>query len=89
VPLKGSPRYLALSFEGVNIHARTMITRLPFPEEFVLWHLAAMPVAGEVAALSEEAQTALVHEVSTALQSCVEGDRVTFPSAANLAVAHT
>jgi ubiquinone/menaquinone biosynthesis C-methylase UbiE len=76
-------------FAGVTIHARTMMTRLPVPEEFVLWHLAAMPVAGEVAALSEEARTALVHEVSTALQSYVEGDRVAFPSAANLAVAHT
>jgi ubiquinone/menaquinone biosynthesis C-methylase UbiE len=76
-------------FEGVTIHSRTMITRLPLPEAFVLWHLAAMPVAAEVAALSEEARTALVRDVRTALLSYIEDNGVAFPSDANLVVAHT
>jgi hypothetical protein len=76
-------------FEGVTMHSRTMITRLPLPEAFVLWHLAAMPVAAEVAALREEARTALVRDVRTALQSYIEDNGVAFPSEANLVVAHT
>jgi len=76
-------------FAGVTIHSRTMITRLPLPEEFVLWHLAASPIAAEVAALSEEARTALVRDVRTALLSYREDNGVAFPSDANLVVAHT
>jgi len=76
-------------FAGVTIHSRTMITRLPVPEEFVLWHLAAMPVAAEVAALREDARTALVRDVRTALLSYREDNGVAFPSEANLVVAHT
>jgi hypothetical protein len=80
---------VAAGFHEITIHSQTMETRLPFPEEFVLGHLAASPVAGEVAALCDEGRTALVRDVRTALQSYVESDRVAFPSAANLAVAHT
>ena len=76
-------------FEGVTIHSRTMITRLPVPEAFVLWHLAAMPAAAEVAALREDARTALVRDVRTALLSYREDNGVAFPSDANLVVAHT
>jgi ubiquinone/menaquinone biosynthesis C-methylase UbiE len=76
-------------FEEVTMHSRTMLTRLPVPEAFVLWHLAAMPVAAEVAALSEEARTALVRDIRTALQSYIDDNSVAVPSDANFAVAHT
>lgn len=76
-------------FHGVHMHSSTLTTRLPVPEAFVLGHLAAMPVAAEVAALSDAVRTALVRDARTALQSYIEGDGVAFPSEANLAVAHT
>jgi hypothetical protein len=46
-----------------------MTSRLPRMDAFVLGHLAGTPVAGAVAALSEEARGALVREVRLALPS--------------------
>jgi hypothetical protein len=62
---------------------------LPSVEAFVLWHLAATPVAGAVAALSDAARAALAKDVSRALQSYVDGDGVAFPDETNVVTAHT
>ncbi len=77
------------AFQAVHIQESFMTIRLPPVEAFVLGHLASTPVAGTVAALSEEARTALVREVSMALQSYADGDGVSLPDETNIAIAHT
>lgn len=66
-----------------------MTIRLPPVETFVLCHLAATPVAGAVAALSEEGRAALAKQVSLALQSYADGEGVALPDETNIAMAHT
>jgi hypothetical protein len=76
-------------FRGVHIHHSVLTIRLPPVEAFVLGHLASTPVANRVAVLSEEARTALVREVSMALQYYADGDGVSLPDETNIAMAHT
>ena len=56
---------------------------------FVLCHLAATPVAGAVAALSEERRAALARQVGLALQAYADGEGVTMPDETYIAMAHT
>ncbi len=77
------------AFQAVHIQESFMTIRLPPVEAFVLGHLASTPVAGTVAALTEEERTALVREVSMALQSYADGDGVSVPDETNIAIAHT
>lgn len=76
-------------FRAVEIRPSTMTIRLPSLETFVLGHLSGMPVAGAVAALSEEQRGALARQVKTALQSYADGDGVAVPDEINIATAHT
>jgi ubiquinone/menaquinone biosynthesis C-methylase UbiE len=76
-------------FSDVHIRPSVMTIHVPPIAEFVLKHLAATPVAGAVAALSEEARTALGQDCHRALQSYIGGEGVAFPNEANLATAHT
>jgi ubiquinone/menaquinone biosynthesis C-methylase UbiE len=76
-------------FREVHIRPSVMTIRLPPLETFVLCHLSAMPVAGAVAALSEEGRGALARQVSRALQSYADGDGVAVPDETNIATAHT
>ena len=76
-------------FRDVQMRPHGRTTRLPSVEAFVLWHLAATPVAGAVAALSDAARAALAKDVSRALQSYGDGDGVAFPDETNVVTAHT
>lgn len=76
-------------FRAVHIRPSVMTIRLPPVEEFVLDHLASNPVAGAVAALSEEFRSDLARQVSLALQSYADGDGVSVPDETNIARAHT
>jgi len=60
--------FVEAEFRAVEIHACSMTPRLPQVEVFVLCHLAATPVAGVVAALSDGERAALARHVSLALQ---------------------
>ncbi len=66
-----------------------MTLRLPALETLVLCQLAATLIADTVAALSDEARTALARDVRSALQSYADGDGVLIPNETNLATAHT
>lgn len=77
------------AFQAVHIHESVMTIRLPPVKAFVLGHLASTPVASAVAALSEEARTALVMDVGMALECYANGDGVSLPDEINIAVAHT
>jgi ubiquinone/menaquinone biosynthesis C-methylase UbiE len=74
-------------FRDAQIRARTLTRRLPRIADFVLRHLAATPVAGAVAALSEDARAALAGEVSMALRPYEDGDGIAFPEVANVLTA--
>ena len=74
-------------FRDVQIRARTLTRRLPAIAGFVLRHLAATPVAGAIAALSEGARATLAEEVSRALRAYQDGDGVTFPEVTNVFMA--
>lgn len=75
-------------FRELQIRPSAMIVHLPSVETFVLGHLAGMPVAGAVAALSEEKRAALAKQVKIALQRYANGDGVAVPEEVNIAIAH-
>lgn len=76
-------------FRAVEIRPSAMTIRLPTLETFVLGYLSGNPVAGAVAALSEEQRAALARQVKTALQPYADGDGVAVPDEINIAMAQT
>jgi SAM-dependent methyltransferase len=78
----------AAGFQNVRLHVQRMLVRLPSPEEFVLGHLAATPVASEVTAMSSRARAALGHDVARQLSTYKEGDGVAFPEEVNVVTAN-
>ena len=76
-----------VGFQAVQIRPSVMTVQLPRIEAFVLCHLAATPVAGAVAALSEEKRAALARQVSLALRPYADGEGVAVPDATNIAMA--
>jgi ubiquinone/menaquinone biosynthesis C-methylase UbiE len=81
--------FVEAGFRAVEIRPSAMTIRLPSLETFVLGHLSGMPVAGAVAALSEERRAVLARQVKTALQPYADGDGVAVPDEINIARAHT
>jgi hypothetical protein len=63
-----------------------MILRVPTPEEFVLKHLSALPVAELVAAAGEEKRAAFVAHMKDALKTYVDGYGLAVPQEVNVAV---
>lgn len=76
-------------FRAVEIRPSAMSIRLPSLETFVLGHLSGMPVAGAVAALSDDQRAALARQVKTALQPYADGEGVAVPDEINIAMART
>jgi ubiquinone/menaquinone biosynthesis C-methylase UbiE len=76
-------------FHAVQIRSSVMTIRLPPVEAFVLGHLAATPVAGAVAALSEEQRTALARQVRLALHPYADREGVAVLHDTNIAMAQT
>ena len=74
-------------FRAVEVRASAMTMRLPALESFVLGHLAGNPVAGAVAALSDEQRAALAKDVKGALDAYADGDGVAVPDEINVAMA--
>jgi ubiquinone/menaquinone biosynthesis C-methylase UbiE len=79
---------VAAGFRAVEIRTSTLTIRLPSLETFVLGHLSGNPVAGAVAALSEDKRVALAKQVRTALQAYADGDGVAVPDEINIATGH-
>jgi hypothetical protein len=80
-------------FERIAIRPELLTVRLPSPERFSsLTVMAAASVVPLFAQLDRPARTALVEtvkaEIDTTLQKYVEGDTVTVPLAAHIAVAY-
>ena len=71
-------------FRDAHTRARTLTRRLSGVSDFVLRHLAATPVAGVVAALSEGARATLADEVSIALRPYEDAEGIVFPEVVNV-----
>ena len=75
-------------FRDVVVHHVRMTLRLPPPEEFVLRHLSAGPVAEVIAAASDDARASVVAHMQTATRAYVDGYGVAVPQEINVATAH-
>jgi len=78
---------VAAGFQDVTLRVQRMTVRLPSPQDFVLCHLAATPVASDVKALSDAARAALGRDVARQLAAYDEGDGVAFPEEVNVVTA--
>jgi ubiquinone/menaquinone biosynthesis C-methylase UbiE len=75
-------------FREVQVRATEMITRFPPIEAFVLHHLAALPVAEAVAALSDDQRAALALQVGVALKAYTDGEGALLPDETHIAIAY-
>jgi hypothetical protein len=71
-------------FRNVKTVCRTRTARLPAAGDFILRHLAATPVAGTVAALSDSVRRALAEDAAAALRPYADGDGIAFPETVNV-----
>src|SRR5262245_49054182 len=74
-------------FRNVRVRPTVKTMRLPLPAEFVPGHLAALPMAQEIAQLSSDRRAALLEDMTHALSDYLDGEQLTFPAAAHLVTA--
>jgi len=67
-------------FRNVRVRPTIEMTRLPLPAEFVPGHLAALPIAQEIARLGADRRAALVEDMTDALRGYVDGHQLTVPA---------
>jgi len=75
-------------FQNVRVDPTIEMTRLPLPAEFVPGHLAALPIAQEIARLAADRRAALVDDMTTALRGYVDGDHIMIPAGAHVVTAN-
>jgi SAM-dependent methyltransferase len=78
---------ISAGFRSVRVRPTVMATNLPLPVDFVPGHLAALPMAQAIAQLAAEHRTALLDDITEALHSYVDGDRLTVPAGAHVVTA--
>src|SRR5262249_45566223 len=74
-----------VSAEAVRPTIKT--TKLPLPAEFVPGHLAALPMAHEIARLPAERRNALLQEITEALSAYVDGEQLVSPAGVHMVTA--
>jgi hypothetical protein len=72
-------------FHHVLVHPVQLTLRLPAPDEFVLRHLSALPLAESVAGVSNEARTALIADMEEAMSAYIDGYGLAVPQEINVA----
>ena len=75
-------------FRNINVRPTVKTTKLPLPAEFVPGHLAALPIAQEIARLSVERRDALVQEMTEALGAYVDRGQLVLPAGAHVVTAN-
>ena len=75
-------------FQDIKMQELVMTRREPSSADSVLEFVARMPIARDVATVSEEARQAIGQEVSTALQPYLEGDEFVMPVKTHVVQAH-
>jgi ubiquinone/menaquinone biosynthesis C-methylase UbiE len=73
---------------NVNVRPTVKTTKLPLPAEFVPGHLAALPMAHEIARLSPERRNALVQEMTEALSAYVDRGQLVLPAGVHVVTAN-
>ena len=71
-------------FRNVDVRPTVRVTKLPLPAEFVPGHLAALPIAQEIARLSPERRNALVQDITAALSAYVDRGELVLPAAVHV-----
>lgn len=74
-------------FTHIRIHADVRMVRFASPADFVQYSVAASPLATHVADSDDATRTALIHDVSMALQSYASDSEVAFPIEGCIAMA--
>ena len=77
----------AAGFQNVRVRPTIEMTRLPLPAEFVPGHLAALPIAQEIARLAADRRATIVEDMTKALRGYVDRDQITVPAGADVVTA--
>ena len=81
---------MGVGLRGIVIRPLVKMVRFPSPEAFVQRYIAGVaPLAHMVAQVDDNARTALLRDISVALQPYVDADGLAIPTATNLVTAHT
>ena len=75
-------------FRDVLVHRVPLTLRLPAPDEFVLQHLSATPLAEMLAGAGSQTRAALVADVEQALSEYIDGYGRAVPQEINVATGH-
>jgi len=78
----------AAGFHNVLVHHVRLTLRLPAPDEFVLQHLSALPMAKSVAGVGNEARAALIADMEEAMSAYIDGYGLAVPQEINVATGH-
>jgi SAM-dependent methyltransferase len=76
-------------FRDVDIRTCAGEVRFPSPDDFLRYQVAGSPLAGPVGQADDEARSALMSELRTALHPYAQQDGLAFPIQARLVSAHT
>lgn len=74
-------------FADADVCPTVTYMNTPPAREFLPGHLSALPVAGEIAALSESARSALIEDLCTALIPYADADGLRLPGVVHIATA--
>jgi ubiquinone/menaquinone biosynthesis C-methylase UbiE len=74
----------AAGFDAATLSVQKLTSRLPPPEEFVLEHLAATPIAPELRAVDSQVRKALAEHVARGLAAYRDTDGIAFPEEVNV-----
>jgi ubiquinone/menaquinone biosynthesis C-methylase UbiE len=74
-------------FRNVNVRPTIRTTTLPLPAEFVPGHLAALPMAQDIARLSAARRNALVQEMTEALRDYIDRGQLVVPAGVHVVTA--
>ena len=75
-------------FHNVLVHHVPLTLRLPAPDEFVLQHLSATPLAENIARVSNQARAALIADMEEAMSPYIDGYGLAVPQEINVATGH-
>ena len=74
-------------FAGMTVQTASRLLRYDSPEEFARTYLISTPLADLLAQVEETRRTALLADVSAALQPYIDGSGLAFPSESQIIIA--
>ena len=74
-------------FRDITIRPAVKTLRYPSSDVFVLRYAAGSPLASVLASADDNARAALLAEIGTRLQSCIDEQGLAFPVESNIVIA--